>query len=72
MTDKNSKNTSLKHLPRTNPLLIRRKEIIELFGRSGSFVDSFIKKQEDFPKQVSYGCYSRKEVEEWLKNKGFL
>ncbi|HAS6385891.1 TPA: hypothetical protein RQJ82_002190 [Vibrio vulnificus] len=72
MTDKNSKNTSLKHLPRTNPLFIRRKEIIELFGRSGGFVDSFIKKHEDFPKKVSYGCYSRKEVEEWLKNKGFL
>ncbi len=58
-------------LPR-EPVLISRKEIVQIFGRSGGFVDSYIKKHEDFPKKVSYGCYSRKEVMAWLKEKGFI
>ncbi|ELJ8527296.1 hypothetical protein V6465_003505 [Vibrio cholerae] len=49
------------------PLLITRKEIIELMGRSAPYIDRLIKESPDFPEKISHGCYSRKEVNEWLK-----
>lgn len=72
MTDDKSEYPSPEAMPKKNPLLITRKEIIELLGRSDSFADSFIKRHKDFPSRVSYGCYSRKEVMTWLKDKGFI
>lgn len=66
---KNEKRKKPESRPRES-VFIRRKEIIQILGRSSGFVDCFIKKNEDFPKKVSYGCYSRKEVMAWLKDKG--
>ncbi|WP_238787988.1 hypothetical protein [Vibrio navarrensis] len=58
-------------LPR-EPVLISRKEIVQIFGRSGGFADAYIKKYDDFPEKVSRGNYRRKEVMAWLKDKGFI
>lgn len=56
----------------TEPVIITRKELIQIFGRSSVYVDNFIKKNEDFPEKVSQGCYRRKDVMNWLKEKGFI
>lgn len=53
-------------------LLITRKEIIELIGRSPAFVDKFIRKSDDFPEKFSHGCYKRKEVYDWLKKNNLM
>ncbi|WGY45251.1 hypothetical protein [Vibrio sp. ABG19] len=59
-------------LPKKNTLLITRKEIIEIIGRSAGFVDKFIKNSDDFPQKVSHGCYKRKEVYDWLEKNNFM
>ncbi len=58
-------------LPR-EPVLISRKEIVQIFGRSAGFADAYIRKHDDFPEKVAHGNYRRKEVMAWLKDKGFI
>lgn len=71
MTNKKS-NDEYQIFPPNEPVLITRKELIQIFGRSSVYVDQFIKKNEDFPEKVSQGCYRRKDVMNWLKEKGFI
>ncbi len=54
------------------PLLISRKEIIELMGEPPGTVDGFIRSQPDFPEKVIKGKYPRKQVMQYFAEKGML